>query len=56
MNGVLSFYLFIKVNVFEVFGEELAHDAVVSVVLGEIFDDFFAFLYFILRVKTHHLL
>jgi len=41
-NIVLSLYLFVEVDIFEIFGEELAHDAVVSVVLGEVFNHFLA--------------
>jgi len=41
-NVILSLYLFVEVNILEVFGEELAHYAVVSVVLGEVFNHFLA--------------
>lgn len=53
---ILSFDFFIEMDIFEIFAEEFAHDIIIDIVLGEVFDNFLALLQIILGVQSDHFL
>ena len=53
---ILPFDLFIEMHIFEIFAEKLTHDIIVNIVLGEVFNNFFALLQIILGVQPDHFL
>ena len=47
---ILPFDLFVEMYIFEIFAEEFAHDIIIDVILGEVFDNFFALVQIVLGI------